>query len=120
MRKIAHVAIVSLAALQCAAADPSEDYKAMVEARFLAQERWMREAIMSQEEKAKVALQAAEKAVEKSERASNERFASVNEFRAQLKDQTGTFITRSEALAYFAFLVAFAAWLQKKQSPASK
>ena len=93
----------------------SDEYKALVDARFLAQERWIREAILAQEEKAKVALQSAEKAIDKSERASESRFQSVNEFRAALSDQTGTFITRQEALAWFMAVAAFAAWLQRKQ-----
>jgi hypothetical protein len=64
--------------------------------RFELQERWMREAISAQEEKAKVALAAAEKAVAKAETSSEARFASMNEFRGQLKDQTSTFVTRVE------------------------
>jgi hypothetical protein len=45
------------------------------------------------------ALAAAEKAVTKAEIAADKRFESVNEFRQALTDQTGTFITRVEAIA---------------------
>lgn len=50
----------------------------------------------AQEQAVAFALQAAEKAVTKAELAAEKRFESVNEFRNQLKDQTGTFITRNE------------------------
>ena len=80
----------------------------------------MREAINAQEEKAKVALASAEKAVEKSERAMNERFASVNEFRGQLKDQTASFLSRQEALAYMFAIGAFLVWAQQKKPKASE
>lgn len=49
-----------------------------------------------------VALNAAEKASDKAEVASNARFASVNEFRAQLADQAATFLPRNESSAKFA------------------
>jgi len=97
------------------ASEISEDYKALVESRFNSQEKWMKEAITSQEEKARVALQAAERAIEKSERAANERFASVNEFRGQLKDQTATFISRQEALAYLVAVLGLVTWIQRRQ-----
>ncbi len=42
------------------------------------------------------ALAAAEKAVTKAEVAAEKRFDGVNEFRGQLKDQSATFITRTE------------------------
>jgi len=96
--------------------DVSVDYKTYLESRLDAQEKWMRDAINAQEEKARLALQAAERANDKYERAANERFASQNEFRSQLKDQAGTFITRTEALAYFAALVGFVAWVNKRQA----
>lgn len=43
------------------------------------------------------AFHAAETATLKSEEATNDRFESVNEFRAQLNDQARTFVVRSEA-----------------------
>ena len=88
----------------------------MIESKFVAQEKWMREAIDAQEEKARLALESAKNAIDKSEQAANDRFASHNEFRSQLKDQAGTFLTRTEALAYFVALIGFAAWMQKKQA----
>lgn len=45
------------------------------------------------------AMDAAEKAVLKAESASEKRFDSVNEFRAQLADQTARFMPRSEVAA---------------------
>lgn len=42
------------------------------------------------------ALQAAKEAVIKAETATENRFASVNEFRQTLSDQAGTFISRTE------------------------
>lgn len=44
------------------------------------------------------ALEAAEKAITKAEVATEKRFESVNEFRAQLSDQTRTFMPRTESL----------------------
>lgn len=108
--------VVILAFSTNAAEDISADYKSYLAARLDAQEKWMRDAIIAQEEKARLALQAAERANDKYERAANERFASQNEFRSQLKDQAGTFITRTEALAYFAALVGFVAWVNKRQA----
>ncbi len=49
-----------------------------------------------QEQAVQAALAAAEKAVVKAELASDKRFESVNEFRAQLSDQANTFISRVE------------------------
>lgn len=44
------------------------------------------------------ALEAADKAITKSETATERRFESVNEFRAQLSDQSRTFMPRAESL----------------------
>lgn len=51
----------------------------------------------SQEIAVKAAIDAAEKAVAKAELATEKRFESVNEFRAQLTDQAATFVSRIEA-----------------------
>jgi len=51
---------------------------------------------VAQSKALEAALLAAEKAVLKAETAAERRFESVNEFRAQLSDQAGTFIPRSE------------------------
>lgn len=54
------------------------------------------ERFISQEKAVGAALTAAKEAVDKAERAAAERFASVNEFRAQLTDQAATFMPRNE------------------------
>ena len=53
--------------------------------------------IDSQAEKVALALDAADKAVNKAEASINERLAAMNEFRATLADLTATFIPRVEA-----------------------
>jgi hypothetical protein len=55
----------------------------------------------STDEKTSLALNASEKAVSKAEMATEKRFDSVNEFRAQLKDQASTLMPREEAAARF-------------------
>lgn len=50
----------------------------------------------SQEVAVRAAIDAAEKATIKAESATEKRFESVNEFRAQLTDQAATFVTRTE------------------------
>lgn len=65
----------------------------LTEAKFIT----YRALVDSQSEKVVLALGAADKAVAKAERATDERFRGVNEFRAQLADQTATFIPRMEA-----------------------
>ncbi len=54
----------------------------------------------AQEKAVAAALAAAKEAVTKAEVAAEKRFDSVNEFRNTLKDQTGTFVTRNEALGF--------------------
>ena len=110
--------VAILFGLSLSAIGQPSDLDRSIERRFEAQERWMREAISAQEEKAKVALAAAEKANDKAEKSSNERFAAVNEFRGQLKDQTATFITRSEALAYMLAIGGLMAFVLKRTKPA--
>lgn len=51
----------------------------------------------SQADKVALALAAAKEAIDKAETATEKRFDSVNEFRAQLSDQAGTFYPRKEA-----------------------
>ena len=78
------------------------------EQRFLAQERAVavalarvdlefHERIKSVREETQAALDSADKAIVKSENSSDKRFASVNEFRAQLSDQALTFMPRKES-----------------------
>jgi hypothetical protein len=54
------------------------------------------EKFASQERALQAAMASSEKAIIKAEAATEKRFDSVNEFRAQLKDQSLTFITRHE------------------------
>lgn len=72
----------------------------------------------AQEQAVAFALQAAEKAVTKAELAAEKRFESVNEFRNQLKDQTGTFITRNEMWGWLVALImmAFSAYSAFKRN----
>jgi hypothetical protein len=72
-----------------------------LDAAFLAQQTAMATAFLAADKAVQAALLAAEKAVQKAESAANERFAAVNEFRAQLSDQTATFIPRLEAESRF-------------------
>jgi hypothetical protein len=67
------------------------------EQRFEAQEKAVDAALASAEKAVSAALAAQEKAVDKAERADEKRFESVNEFRAQLSDQAGSFLPRAEA-----------------------
>lgn len=57
------------------------------------------ERYVTQQTAMEAARLAAEKAVTKAETASEKRFEGVNEFRAQLADQQGTFMPRAEANA---------------------
>jgi hypothetical protein len=54
------------------------------------------ERFLAQEEAMKTALTSAKEAVTKAEIANEKRFDSVNEFRETLRDQTSTFMPRSE------------------------
>lgn len=67
-----------------------------VEAAFIAQEKAVATALNAQKEAVAAALTAQKEAVNKAEGASEKRFESVNEFRAQLNDQNKTFATRSD------------------------
>ncbi len=64
--------------------------------RFDYQERAVVNALTAAKEAVSAALQSAKEAVTKAEVASEKRFESINEFRAQLKDQQQTFMPRSE------------------------
>jgi len=66
------------------------------EQRFNAQESAVAAALTGQEKAIAAALSAAKEAVSKAEIASEKRFDSINEFRAQLRDQQNTFMTRIE------------------------
>jgi hypothetical protein len=69
--------------------------------RFIAQELAVKDALVGQEKAVTAALVAADRAVAKAETAAEKRFESVNEFRAQLKDQQIGLLSRAEADAEF-------------------
>lgn len=83
-----------------------------VDAAFLAQQTAMQTALTAAERAVQTALLSAEKAVGKAEVATEKRFESVNEFRAQLSDQTNGFLPREVADAAFADLRSQVAALQ--------
>jgi hypothetical protein len=66
------------------------------DAAFAAQQTAMRTAFEAADKAVQAALAAAKEATNKFEEANNKRFDSVNEFRAQLADQTATLLPRSE------------------------
>jgi len=76
----------------------------------------------AQEQAVAFALASAEKAVTKAELAAEKRFESVNEFRNQLKDQTGTFLTRNEMWGWLVALImmGFSAWSILRRQNADK
>jgi hypothetical protein len=75
-----------------------EDQDKAVLAALAAQEKAVAAALAAQEKSSAAALASADRAVTKAELAAGERFAAVNEFRAQLSDQASTFMSRAEAL----------------------
>ena len=75
------------------------------EQRFEAQSKAVEAALEAQKTAVAIALTGAEKAVTKAETAAEKRFDSVNEFRSQLKDQAGTFVTRSEIQIMTRFII---------------
>jgi hypothetical protein len=77
-------------------ADDIAERLARVEASGDERDRRYMERFVAQERATGAALDAAQRAVEKAEVASEKRFEAVNEFRATLQDQTNTFITRNE------------------------
>ena len=67
-----------------------------VDRRFDDQDKAVQTALTSAEKAVVAALAAAKEAVSKAEIANDKRFDSVNEFRAQLADQTANLMPRSE------------------------
>ena len=67
--------------------------------RAEAQDKAVAVALVAAEKAVQAALLSAERAVGKAEIATEKRFESVNEFRAQLADQSSTLLTRTEYLA---------------------
>jgi len=68
-------------------------------AAFAAAKEAVAAALAAQERATNAAFTAANSAVTKAEVANEKRLDSVNEFRAQLKDQAGNFVTRMELLS---------------------
>lgn len=66
------------------------------EAALIAAQKATESALVSTQKATESALLASKEAVVKAETATDKRFDSVNEFRAQLADQTATFIARPE------------------------
>ena len=64
--------------------------------RFDAQQLALQDALTAQEKAVEAALLAAKEAVTKAEAATEKRFDSVNAFRAQLADQSASFMPRAE------------------------
>jgi hypothetical protein len=65
--------------------------------RTTAQKQAIDAAVVATKDALTSALAASERAISKAEEATEKRFESVNEFRAQLADQTRTFATKAEA-----------------------
>lgn len=76
--------------------DRHTDLQLQMEHRFQAQEKSIDAGLVAQRAAIDAALAAADKATTKAEVATELRFQSVNEFRAQLSDQAATFMTRNE------------------------
>lgn len=96
-RRFAHVdalttTVGDLVAMTKANTEQISGLDRVTDAKFVT----FRTLIDSQAEKVALALAASDKAVSKAEAANERRFESVNEFRAQLSDQTKTFISRAE------------------------
>lgn len=75
------------------------EYRTQLDERYATQTKALDAAFAAAKEAVTAALAAAETAVAKAEAAADRRFESVNEFRAQLNDQSRTFITRDESLS---------------------
>lgn len=73
-----------------------QDLRFLLDERYATQTKALDAAFVAAEKAVATALSSAEKAVTKAETAAERRFESVNEFRAQLNDQAGTFMPRTE------------------------
>lgn len=78
---------------------PVSAHDAVTQEELVALEKRFELQLQSQEERIQSAMAASEKAIIKAEVAMEKRMEGMNEFRAQLKDQAGTFVTRTEALS---------------------
>jgi hypothetical protein len=79
--------------------DRHVDLQLQMEQRFEAQAKAVDIAVEAHRASIQAALNASDKAISKSEEATEKRFDSVNEFRRTLSDQASLFITRKEAEA---------------------
>ena len=80
--------------------------KVYFEHRLEALDRTYAEQVEQVRREVKAALAASDKAITKQELAAEKRFESVNEFRAQLADQSNTFMPREVADATFAAILS--------------
>lgn len=71
--------------------------RTLLDERYATQTKALDAAFVAAEKAVSTALESADRAVSKAEIATDKRFESVNEFRAQLTDQANTFLLRSEA-----------------------
>jgi len=75
--------------------------KILLDARLAEADRRYEQRFYSQQQAVEAAFYAAKEATTKAENASERRFESINEFRAQLADQAATLVTRNEVNARF-------------------
>lgn len=92
---------ITMLAAQKSAIDTAKEIadKAVVKAEAAADKAMLESRIASVKESFVESLSNADKAVSKAEAAAERRFASVNEFRAQLADQAATFMPRLESIS---------------------
>jgi hypothetical protein len=76
--------------------DRADDSIAVLRERVSALDRLTDSRLTAQAEMVKLALDSSKEAIIKAETATEKRFESVNEFRAQLSDQTHSFLPRAE------------------------
>jgi hypothetical protein len=81
--------------------DRHTDLQLQMEQRFTAQQRALEAAMAAQGAAINAALAASDKSADKTEKAMNDRFAAVNEFRQTLSDQAATFVHRTEVDAMY-------------------
>jgi phage host-nuclease inhibitor protein Gam len=72
------------------------DQARLLDERYGTQTKALDAAFVAAEKAVATALESAKEAVAKAEAAAERRFESVNEFRAQLSDQAGQFVTKAE------------------------
>lgn len=93
-----------------------EGLRSSFSAQIIAQKEAINAALVAAKDALTAALASAEKAISKAEEATEKRFASVNEFRQTLSDQTQTFIARGEYSVQLAAIYDRLASLEKSRS----